>query len=252
MGAEFSLEGRSAIITGGTSGIGKAIAEAYLEAGASVVIIGTTGEIDSIVSGMGHAGKAFGVRANLIDRDQRKQAFEDALALLGGKLHILVNCAGMSRPGEFETFPDEDWDTVMELNLNCAFSMCKYAGQVMIPQGYGKIINIASMSSFFGGTGVPSYVASKGAIVQMTKFLTNAWGKYGIRANALAPGYIATRITLPQRSDPKQYQAKLNRMPLGRWGETDDLKGPAVFLAAEASDYISGVVLPVDGGYLCW
>lgn len=248
----FSLIGRRAMVTGGCSGIGRAIAEGFLEAGATVAILDKSPDMDNVLTSMPNPDRAFGVRANLLDRVCRRKAFDEALELLGGELQILVNCAGISRIGAFESFPDEDWDIVMELNLNCVFSLCKYAGQVMIPQHYGKIINIASMSSFFGGTGVPSYSASKGAVVQTTKFLTNAWGKYGIRVNALAPGYIATELTAPQRSDPDQYAQKLARMPLGRWGEPEDLKGPAVFLASSASDYISGAVLPVDGGYLCW
>lgn len=148
-------------------------------------------------------------------------------------------------------FPAEKWQQVLDVNLSAAFYLSQLAGKVMIDQRYGKIINLASMTSFFGSTRIPAYSASKGAIVQLTKALSNEWAQYGVNVNAIAPGYMNTALTDEIREkNPEQYQQTTQGIPAGRWGTGEDLKGIAVFLASDASAYISGAVIPVDGGYL--
>ena len=172
--------------------------------------------------------------------------------MLGGRMDILVNGAGVQRRHKSEEFPKEDWDFVMNVNLNAVFYMCQLAAkQFMVQNSKGKIINIASMLSFFGGYTVPAYAASKGAVAQLTKAFCNEWAEKGINVNALAPGYMATEMNtaLMDPANPR-YQSITERIPAKKWGTGDDMKGPCVFLASEASDYLNGAIIPVDGGYL--
>lgn len=247
----FDLTGKKALLTGGTRGLGRAMAEALLEAGAEVVIWGTTERALEVAEQLCREGHiCHGVTADLSDRDSLQKGFARSLELLGGHIDILVNGAGIQRRHPITEFPIEDWDTVLEVNLSAPFQLCQLAGREMIRQGYGKIVNIASMNSFFGGQNVPAYAASKGGVAQLTKALSNEWAQYGITVNAIAPGYMATDMNVDTRASKSFYEEIAKRIPAHRWGTGDDMKGVCVFLASDASAYLNGAVIPVDGGYL--
>lgn len=249
---DFRLDGRKAIVTGGGSGLCRGIAEGFHEAGAVVVIIGSTDRVMNTAKEIGKTGAAvYGVQADLSDKEQRVKGYEKALGYLKGRLDILVNGAGVQYRCSALEFPQEQWERVMEVNLNSVFYMSQLAARTMLSQQYGKIINIASMTSYFGASQIPAYTASKGAVAQLTKALSNEWAQQGICVNAIAPGYMKTSLTADiQHKNPRYYEEITNRIPIGRWGTAEDLKGISVFLAGEASSYISGAVIPVDGGYL--
>lgn len=247
----FDLSGKRAIVTGGNGGLGRGMVEGLHQAGAEVVIIDVTDNVVSTAEEIGITGaKVYGVKGNLKDREDLKRSFEEAVKKLGGSLDILINCAGIQRRSKCEDFPIEYWDDVIEINLTSVFELCQLAGRVMLNQGKGKIINVASMLSFFGGYTVPAYAASKGGVAQLTKALSNEWAGRGVNVNAIAPGYMATSLNTAIINDPSRNEKILARIPAGRWGQPEDVKGVIVFLASEASDYINGVVIPVDGGYL--
>ena len=246
----FDLTDKKAIITGAGNGIGKAIAEALFNAGAEICMLDISDNLENITKEIDNdSSKIHFVKVNLANRKDLKLGFETALNKLK-RIDILVNCAGTQKRHPSEDFPIEDWDLVIELNLTTVFSMCQLAGREMIKQGHGKIINIASMLSFFGGFTVPAYAASKGGVAQLTKTLTNEWGSKGIQINAIAPGWIQTDLTKALVGNPDREPAILSRTPANRWGKPEDLKGIAVFLASSASDFINGAIIPVDGGYL--
>lgn len=247
----FNISGRKAIVTGALGGIGSEFTRTLLEAGAAVAMLDMESQMPLLNEKFKAYKEAFPVACNLLDKEDRDRAFEEAVRKLGGKLDILVNSAGVQKRGRIEEFTDEMWDFVMEINLNAVFAMTRMAGKYMIPQGSGKIVNIASMNSYFGGTNVPAYASSKGAIVQLTKAVANEWSKYGINANAIAPGFIETAMTQDMKEDKEVYEYKRGRIPYGRWGRPDDLAGTLLFLCSGASDYLCGVTIPVDGGYLC-
>jgi len=192
------------------------------------------------------------VICNLTDDATREEKFNEAVEKLGGHLDILVNGAGVQRRYPSEEFPLEDFDFVMDVNLRSVFAMCQLAGRQFLKQETGgKIINIASMLSFFGGYTVPAYAASKGAVAQITKALCNEWACKGINVNALAPGYMATEMNTALLDPENPRNAEItNRIPNRTWGTGEDMKGPVVWLASDASDYINGAIIPVDGGYL--
>ncbi|USZ51177.1 SDR family NAD(P)-dependent oxidoreductase [Halomonas sp. DN3] len=253
----FDLHGRKAIVTGGTRGLGLGMAEAMLEAGAEVVILGSSDKVHEVASGLSTSTSAcHGVVVDLASRQQRSEGFDAALAKLGGRLDILVNAAGVQRRHPSEHFPADDWEAVLEVNLTAVFELCQLAARHMLerdvegPDGQGKIINIASLLSFFGGMTVPAYAASKGGVMQLTKALANEWAARGINVNAIAPGYMATDMNSALLADEGRNAEITARIPAGRWGNGDDMKGPLLFLASPASDYVHGVTLPVDGGYL--
>lgn len=251
MTSMFDLTGKKALLTGGTRGLGHAMAEGLLEAGAEVVIWGTTGRAAEAAEEFCRRGFAcHSVTADLGSRDRLQSGFARSLELLGGRIDILVNGAGIQRRHPITQFPMEDWDKVLEVNLSAPFQLCQLAGREMIPQGYGKIINIASMNSFFGGQNVPAYSASKGGVAQLTKSLSNEWAQYGITVNAIAPGFMATDMNVDTRASREFYDSVVNRIPARRWGTGEDMKGICVFLASDASAYLNGAVIPVDGGYL--
>lgn len=251
MSSMFDLTGKKALLTGGTRGLGRAMAEGLLEAGAEVVIWGTTERAVETAEQFCRKGfSCHGVTADLSDRNSLKNGFAQSLALLGGRIDILVNAAGIQRRHPITEFPMEDWDTVLEVNLSAPFQLCQMAGREMIRQGYGKIVNIASMNSFFGGQNVPAYSSSKGGVAQLTKALSNEWAQHGITVNAIAPGYMATDMNADTRSSEAFYQEVVKRIPARRWGTGEDLKGVCVFLSSDASSYLNGAVIPVDGGYL--
>jgi 2-dehydro-3-deoxy-D-gluconate 5-dehydrogenase len=246
----FSLEGKKAIVTGGCGGIGRAICEGFHEAGAEVAMIDLSSDILKVcLEIQGNGVKVYGFQGDLSNRQELKNLFEQAINTLK-TVDILVNCAGIQRRQKAEDFLIEDWDKVLEINLTSAFLLCQLAGKIMIKNKSGKIINIASVNSFNARINIPAYVASKGAIAQLTKALAVEWAVNGINVNSIAPGYIKTELTQSLWSDQSTDNKITSRIPAGRWGNPDDLKGTAVFLASKASDYINGVIIPVDGGYL--
>lgn len=247
----FDLTGKKAIVTGAASGLSHGIAEGLMEAGAELVIVDISAHTEKAAKEFCARGfKAHAVRANLGNRDELTNAFNEALAMLGGRVDILVPAAGIQRRNKSEDFTMEDWDSVLNVNLSAVFMLCQLAGREMLKQESGKIINIASMLSFFGGYTVPAYAASKGGVAQLTKALSNEWARHGINVNAVAPGYMATSMNTKLIEDEARNVEITNRIPARRWGTPDDLKGVTVFLASSASDYLSGAVIPVDGGYL--
>lgn len=249
----FDISGKKIIFTGASGGLGKGMVEGLLEAGAEVAMIGASPKSTKLAEEYNAKGwKAHGLQCDLSSRDSASEGFGRALELLGGEIDVLVNAAGIQRRYPSVEFPINDWDDVLEVNLTVPFLFCQLAGRKMIAQGRGgKIINFASMLSFFGGFTVPAYAASKGGVAQMTKALCNEWAKYGINVNAVAPGYMDTPMNaaLTDPSNPR-FKEITDRIPAGRWGTPDDMKGIGIFLSSAASDYINGAVIPVDGGYL--
>ena len=248
-----NLTGKTAIVTGAAQGLSRGMAEGLLEAGASVVIMDINPKAEATAEELRQQGyDCQAVICNLTDDATREEKFNEAVEKLGGHLDILVNGAGVQRRYPSEEFPLEDFDFVMDVNLRSVFAMCQLAGRQFLKQETGgKIINIASMLSFFGGYTVPAYAASKGAVAQITKALCNEWACKGINVNALAPGYMATEMNtaLLEPENPRNAEIT-NRIPNRTWGTGEDMKGPVVWLASDASDYINGAIIPVDGGYL--
>ena len=249
----FDISGKKVIFTGASGGLGKGMVEGMLEAGAEVVMLGSSSKSAAMAEEFRARGwKAYGLQCDLGDHEALRRGFDEALDLLGGEINVLVNAAGIQRRHKSEDFPLEDWEEVLNVNLTASFLLCRMAGKQMIRQGHGgKIINIASMLSFFGGFTVPAYAASKGGVAQLTKALCNEWAQYGITVNAIAPGYMDTPMNaaLTDPSNPR-FKEITDRIPAGRWGTPEDMKGLTIFLASAASDYINGAVIPCDGGYL--
>lgn len=247
----FDIDGKKAIVTGGAQGLGRGMAEGLLEAGVEVVIFDLNPKTPEVAAEFVAKGyKCHGVIVNVGDREDREAAFKKAVELLGGRLDILVNAAGIQRRHPSEEFPIEDWDAVININQTAVFALCQLAARVMIPQGQGKIVNIASMLSYFGGFTVPAYAASKGAVAQLTKAFANEWASKGININALAPGYMSTDMNTALINDQNRNTEITARIPARRWGTPEDMKGPVCFLSSSASDYLNGAIIPVDGGYL--
>ncbi|MEU7620441.1 SDR family NAD(P)-dependent oxidoreductase [Micromonospora rifamycinica] len=251
MSALFDLSGRTAVVTGARRGIGLAMAEALAVAGADVVGVSaqleaTGSEVEQRVRAAGRRFTA--LRADLADRAAVRRLVGDLRDL--GPIDILVNNGGTIARAPAAEHPDEMWDQVIEVNLTSQFVLSREIGREMVSRGSGKIIFTASLLSFQGGITVPGYAASKSGIAGLTKALANEWAAHGVNVNAIAPGYIATDNTRALREDPERDRAILARIPTGRWGRPDDLAGVTVFLAAPASDYVNGIVLPVDGGWL--
>lgn len=247
----FDIAGKKAIVTGGTRGLGRAMAEALLENGCETVIIGSSDRISEEAEQLCKRGfYCHGIKADLRLRQENYRAFKESLDLLGGELDIMVTAAGIQRRHSAEDFPMDEWDEVININLNSVWIMNQEAGKIMLKKKYGKIINVASMASFFGGQTVPAYAAAKGGVAQLTKELTNDWSGRGVNVNAIAPGYMATDLNTTLLADKERSTAILSRIPMGRWGTPEDMKGITIFLASHASDYLSGAIIPVDGGYL--
>ncbi|QHW33482.1 2-dehydro-3-deoxy-D-gluconate 5-dehydrogenase KduD [Paenibacillus rhizovicinus] len=245
----FDLTGKTALVTGTSGGIGQAIAAGLAEAGASVVAVSASNSNDTVAIVRGFGGSIEQISADLSNADGLEDVFQEALGFFGS-IDILVNNAGTIRRTPAAQHARKDWYDVIDINLNSLFFLSQLAGNHMIERGGGKIINIASLLSFQGGINVPGYTASKHAVTGITKALANEWASKGIQVNAIAPGYIDTRNTAPLLADEKRSQAILERIPAGRWGNPEDLKGPAVFLASAASNYMNGHVLCVDGGWM--
>lgn len=249
---QFSLKGQRAMVTGGAAGLCYAMAEGLHKAGAQVVLVDVSPEVAEAAAKLGAEGApVHWVVGDLSCQDAIPRIYEEALAKLGGRLDILVNGAGIQFRCKAEDFPAEKWNKIIDINLTAVFLLAQQAGRTMLAQGYGRIINVASMTSFFGSEMIPAYSASKGAVAQLTKALSNEWAGRGVNVNAIAPGYMVTKLTADMKEkNPRQYEEITGRIPMHRWGQPEDLQGIVVFLASQAAGYISGAVIPVDGGYL--
>ena len=246
----FSLKDKVAIVTGGNSGLGQGYAVALAKAGANLFIVARNdnwAETKLLIEETGRRVSFF--QADLTNREALKEVTDKCLDAYG-KIDILVNNAGTIRRAPLLEYNEEDWDAVIETNLNSLYLLSQEVAKVMVKQKSGKIINIASMLSFQGGKFVPPYTASKHAVVGLTKAFANELAEYNIQINAIAPGYVATANTAPIRADEKRNAEILSRIPAGRWAEPSDLMGVVVFLASRASDYMNGHILAIDGGWL--
>jgi 2-deoxy-D-gluconate 3-dehydrogenase len=237
------------MITGANTGLGQAIAIALAEAGAEIVAVGRTEPTETRTAVLALKRRFLAVPADLGNTEAIPAVVEAAVAEFGA-IDILVNNAGIIRRSEAIDFSEADWDAVMNVNLKSVFFLTQAVGRRMLAAGRGKIINIASMLSFQGGVRVASYTASKSGIAGLTRLLANEWAAKGVNVNAIAPGYFATNNTQALRSDESRNRDILARIPAGRWGQPAELGGTAVFLAAPASDYVHGAIIPVDGGWL--
>lgn len=246
----FSLEGRKAIVTGGNSGLGRGFTLALAKAGADVFvpsIVDDEGTTHQLVEAEGRQYEF--LKLDITESGAPERVIDEALHRLGG-LDILVNSAGVNKLGPVEEFGRDKWDPMLDVNLTAPFAMSHVASRHFISQRSGKIINIASLFSFRGGQSSPAYAATKHGIVGFTRAYCDELSPFNVQVNAIAPGYFATDLTSETRSDPVLNERIINRIPAGRWGEVGDLMGATVFLASRASDYVSGHVLTVDGGYL--
>jgi len=248
----FKLDGKTALVTGARRGIGRAIALALAEAGADIVATSATLESQgsALAGEIAARGRKFWAwPCDLADR----KAVYDFVARVQGEcppIDILINNGGTILRKPAAEHPDEYWDRIIEVDLNAQFVLAREFGRRMLERGAGKIIFIASLLSFQGGITVPGYAAAKGGVAQLTKALANEWAARNVQVNAIAPGYIATDNTTALRADPVRNPAILARIPAGRWGNAEDLAGAAVFLASPASNYVSGTVLTIDGGWM--
>ena len=246
----FSLKGKVAIVTGGNTGLGQAYVVALAKAGADLFVVTNDrawDETRAMVEAEGRKVEFF--QADLTDRTQVSKTVEECIKVYG-KIDILVNNAGTIRRAPLLEYKDEDWDAVMAINIDSVYHLSQDVAKVMVKQGAGKIINIASMLAFQGGKFVPPYTASKHAVAGITKAFANELAAHNIQINALAPGYIKTANTAPIRADEKRNAEILSRIPAERWADPFDLMGAVGFLASKASDYVNGHILAVDGGWL--
>ena len=246
----FNLKGKVAIVTGARTGLGQGMAFGLAEAGADIVGIDLSPLTETKKGVEERGGRFLGIEKNLSTLKAIEEVTSQALQEFK-KMDILINNAGIIRRTDAIDFSEKDWDEVMDINLKTVFFLSQAAARQFIKQKTGgKIINIASMLSFQGGIRIPSYTASKSGVMGITRLMANEWAKHNINVNAIAPGYMATDNTAPLRADPVRSKEILQRIPAGRWGTPDDLKGIAVFLASEASNYINGYTIAVDGGWL--
>jgi len=247
---QFKLEGKVALVTGASAGLGQAIAIALAQAGADVVCHGNTRTPDLTLAQISRLGRQTLAVAGDLAKKETPRVLVDATLMRFSRIDILINNAGTIRRAPAVDYSEEDWNTVLEVNLSAVFRLSQLAGRAMLKQGSGKIVNIASLLSFQGGITVPAYAASKGGVSQLTKALANEWAGKGINVNAIAPGYMRTDNTKTLQQDETRNRQILERIPAARWGEPSDLAGAAVFLASSASDYVNGHVLIVDGGWM--
>ncbi|WP_300000361.1 2-dehydro-3-deoxy-D-gluconate 5-dehydrogenase KduD [uncultured Cedecea sp.] len=246
----FSLAGKVAVVSGCNTGLGQDMAIGLAEAGCDIVGLNRSEPTETIERVTALGRRFLSLKADLSHIDGISVLLDAAVAEFG-HIDILVNNAGLIRRQDALEFSEQDWDDVMNVNIKSVFFMSQAAAKHFIAQGTGgKIINIASMLSFQGGVRVPSYTASKSAVMGVTRLLANEWAKHGINVNAIAPGYIATNNTQQLREDEQRNGEILDRIPAGRWGKPSDFKGPVVFLASSASDYVNGYTVAVDGGWL--
>jgi len=247
---KLNLTGKVAIVTGASRGLGAGMAIGLAEAGADLVVVASSARLQETVDKIKAMGRrCIGVQADLIDTKVIPQII-DATLKEYGHLDILINCAGIIRRAPAIEFTEKDWDDVIQINQKATFFMCQAAAKEMVKQKKGKIVNIASLLSFQGGIIVPSYTASKSAVAGLTKALANEWAPLGINVNAIAPGYMATEMTEALQKSAERAPTILARIPAGRWGTPEDMKGLAVFLASDAAEYVQGQVIAVDGGWM--
>jgi len=247
---KFKLDGKTAIVTGSNQGIGQAYAQALAEAGADIIGVSYQSdftETEKLITATGRKFKSY--VADFSDRDSIYQ-FIESVKNDFDKIDILVNNAGMILRKPISEHPDEYWDKVINVNLSAQFILTREFGKEMAERGYGKIVFIASLLSFQGGITVPGYAASKGGIKQLTMAFANEWASKGVTVNAIAPGYIATENTKALREDAVRNKSILDRIPAGKWGTPEDLMGTIVFLCSDASNYLNGSVVTVDGGWM--
>lgn len=249
---KFSLEGKKAIVTGGAKGLCNGMARALHDAGAEVVLLDILDMVEESAEKMAENGRpVYAVKGDLSKTETLPDLYEECLEKLDGRLDILLNGAGIQYRCPAIDFPTDKWQKILDINLSAVFYMSQLAGRTMLAQNYGRIINIASMTTYFASVLIPAYSASKAGVAQVTKALSNEWASQGITVNAIAPGYMSTELTKNMKEvNPKQYEEITGRIPMGRWGNIEDLQGIAVFLASDAAAYISGAVLPVDGGFM--
>jgi len=246
----FNLTGLRALVVGASGDLGAAMLEGLLEAGARSVAVDIAPGVMDLASQWRAAGReVHGLQVDIRDRDAIKASVCNAKELLGGAVDILVNAAGIQRRASSELFSEQDWDDVLAVNLTAAFLYSQQVAPGMIAQRHGKIIHVSSIMSQFGGITIPAYAASKGGLVQLTKALSNDWAAHGICVNAIAPGYMDTQLNTELIADEKRRAEVLLRTPARRWGVPADIKGVTVFLASSASDFVTGAVIPLDGGY---
>ncbi len=247
---KFKLDGKVAIVTGAARGLGQGMAIGLAEAGADIAAVDIldTDETKDLIEKLGR--KCVRIKADLSSSESVPAIVKSTLDQLG-RIDILFNNAGIIRRAPLVEFTEKDWDDVMDINIKALFLLSQAVGKVFIEQGEGgKIVNTASLLSFQGGVFVPSYTASKSAVMGLTRLLANELAPYNVNVNAIAPGYMATDNTAPLRADPARNKAILERIPADRWGTPEDLQGAAVFLASDASSYMNGYTIAVDGGWL--
>lgn len=247
----FSLKGKNALVTGSGQGLGSGMAIAFAQAGANVTLHNYDAVRPEVIAEVEKTGVKFICRSGDVCDKKIAYGLVDSTVEAFGSIDILVNNAGTIKRAPAAEHSEEFWTSVINTNLNSVWYLSQYAGNKMLAQGHGKIINTASLLAFQGGINVPGYASAKGAVAQLTKALANEWASKGINVNAIAPGYMATDNTTALRADPVRSEAILTRIPAGRWGLPSDLAGAAVFLASAASDYVNGHILVVDGGWLC-
>jgi 2-deoxy-D-gluconate 3-dehydrogenase len=247
---KFKLDGKIALVTGSNQGIGQKYAQALAEAGADIIGVSYVDDFTETEKLVKAAGRNF--KSYVSDFSDRKSlyGFIEQVKKDFPRIDILVNNAGTILRKPIAEHPDEYWDKVIEVNLSAQFILTREIGRDMVERGYGKIVFIASLLSFQGGILVPGYAASKGGVKQLTMAFANEWASKGVTVNAIAPGYIATENTRPLREDPVRNKAIQDRIPAGRWGVPEDLMGAMVFLCSDASSYVNGTVLVVDGGWM--
>ncbi len=248
---QFRLDNQVAVITGGTRGLGKAIAIALAEIGADIAVVSRSDnlELKETISGLGR--KYYHHAADLTQRQETRNVIPAVVKTLGD-VGVLVNNAGIIRRSPAKDYLESDWDATLEIDLTAAFLLSQAAGRIMLQKKRGKIINIASIISFQGGLNVAAYAAAKHGLAGLTKALANDWAGHGVNVNAIAPGFFATELTEALQNDPIRSESIKGRTPARRWGSPQDLAGAAVFLATPASDFVHGVILPIDGGWMAW
>jgi 2-deoxy-D-gluconate 3-dehydrogenase len=249
MSIPFDLSGKTAVVTGGGRGLGLGISDALLEAGADVIVFGRSPLPVALTKHAAELGRQVDfVALDLANSDAIAAAADQVLS--ARRVDILVNNAGTQDRYPAVNFPLAAWDSVLDVNLRAVFQLCQQFGRPMLERGEGKIVNLASLLSFQGGTTVPAYAASKGAVAQLTKALCNEWSSRGVNVNAVAPGYMATEMNTALLADPVRMEQISTRIPAGRWGEPEDIGNVVVFLASPAAAYVHGQVLAVDGGWM--
>ncbi|MDD3164793.1 MAG: SDR family oxidoreductase [Oscillospiraceae bacterium] len=247
----FDVSGKKAIVTGASRGLGKAMAQALHDAGVTLVIMGTNEKVVAVANEMTTAEcPVYPVMANFKDNAAVAAAFDEAMQYLDHDIDIMVNNAGMQVRYPCLEFPIEEWNKVLNVNLTSAFILAQLAGQIMAKKGYGKIVNTASLLSYQGGFTVPAYAAAKGGIKQMTMAFSNELASVGVNVNAIAPGYMDTDNIAALKADEARLKTLMDRIPAKRLGTPEDLVGALIFLSSHASDYVNGVVVTVDGGWM--